>query len=242
MIVSTRHQVILEKEKRWKRRLYRLIPSYRFSNDIYEDAIKERLGESVRWVDLGCGRNELIDELSDSGATAVGLDRQTHPQLLRTPLRFVIGDVNNLPFADKSLDLLSANDVFEHLSSPISALAEMRRVLKPDGRVIVRTPNVLHPLILIGRLIPEKLKKRLIYWVFGVLSEDVFPTYYRANSYGRLMQLCKEAGFHDIKIQTVEDVHTAYGAFFFLSLFYYHLVNFKPLRYLRTCFVMVAKR
>lgn len=240
--MPTRHQVILEKEKRWKRHLQRWFPAYRFSNDIYEDAIKERLVEGVRWVDLGCGRNELIDEFGDYGATAVGLDYQIHPHLIRTPLRFVKGEAGMLPFADASLDLISANNVLEHLSNPVSALAEMQRVLKPGGRMIVRTSNALHPLILIGRLIPERFKKRLIYRAFGVTSEDVFPAYYRANSYGKLVRLCKKASFSDVSVQAVEDVHTAYGAFFFLSLFYYLLVSFKPLRHLRINFVVEVKR
>jgi SAM-dependent methyltransferase len=236
--VPTRHQVILEKELRWKRRLARLIPSYRFSNDIYENAVKKRLGEGVRWVDLGCGRNELLHELADSGALAFGLDAHRHPHLIHMASRFVMGDAAALPFGDESLDMVSANDVFEHLADPATVLSEIHRALKPNGYLILRTPNALHPLSLTARLIPEGLKKRLIYRVFGVSSQDVFPTLYRTNTLRRLHKLCRETGFRDVKLHAVEDVHTAYSLFFFPSLLYYFLVRFKPLSFLRSNLVV----
>ena len=99
--MSTRYAKILEREKRWRQRLYKWIPSYRFSNDIYEDAIKERLREYIYWVDLGCGKNELMDELQESGASGVGLDSQIHPQLIRKPHQhFIQADVAYIPCAD----------------------------------------------------------------------------------------------------------------------------------------------
>jgi len=241
--VPTRHQVILEKEKRWKRRLYRLIPSYRFSNDIYEDAVKERLGVGVRWVDLGCGRNELACELAECGAFACGLDCWIHPHLVHHPsTHFLQADVGVLPFKDKSIDLFTSNVLMEHLPDPASALKEMHRSLKPGGYMIFRTPNALHVLNLMLRLIPEGLKKKMINVVFGISSEDVFPTYYRANRLNVLRKLCRAAGFNEVRIQAIEDVHTAFGIFFLLSLLYYAFVRLKPLAFLRTNFVVVAKK
>ena len=241
--MPSRYQTILEKEKRWKRRLYRLIPSYRFSNDIYEDAIKERLGAGVRWVDLGCGRNELVCELEELSPSSWGLDCWVHPRLIRDPSpRFLQANVSHLPFVDGSLDLLSSNVLMEHLPDPASALREMHRVLKPGGYLIFRTPNALHALNLLLRVVPEGLKKKMIQAVFGISSEDVFPTYYRANRFSTLKKLCREAGFNKVRIQAIEDVHTAFGLFFFISLLYYALVRLKPLASLRTNFVVLAKK
>lgn len=241
--MPSRYHTILEKEQRWKRRLYRLIPTYRFSNDIYEDAIKARLKEGIRWVDLGCGKNGLIHELGGAGAEAYGLDCFTHSEIQRySPTRFIQADVNALPFANACLDLVSNNVLMEHLLDPGRALKEMYRTLKPGGYLIFRTPNALHLLNLLLRLTPEGLKRKMIASVFGVSPQDVFPTYYRANRLKVLGKLCREAGFGDVQITAVEDVHAAFGFFFVLSLFYYAIVCLKPLTFLRTNFVVVAQK
>lgn len=49
-------------------------------------------------------------------------------------------DIQAIPFAAESFDLVLANHVLEHVSSPDDALAEVRRVLKPGGYAILQTP------------------------------------------------------------------------------------------------------
>jgi SAM-dependent methyltransferase len=51
---------------------------------------------------------------------------------------FRSGDVYALDFQDSSFDVVHAHQVLQHLSEPVHALAEMRRVLKPDGLLAVR--------------------------------------------------------------------------------------------------------
>jgi SAM-dependent methyltransferase len=50
------------------------------------------------------------------------------------------GDATRLPFADSSLDLVMAFDLLEHLHDDDSAVAEVRRVLKPTGTYLVAVP------------------------------------------------------------------------------------------------------
>lgn len=49
-------------------------------------------------------------------------------------------DVENLSFADESLDLIISNDVFEHVPNPPKAFAECARVLKPGGIMLATIP------------------------------------------------------------------------------------------------------
>lgn len=49
-------------------------------------------------------------------------------------------DIQCMPFADDSVDLLLANHVLEHVDAPDLALAEIHRVLKPGGHAILQTP------------------------------------------------------------------------------------------------------
>jgi SAM-dependent methyltransferase len=50
------------------------------------------------------------------------------------------GDACALPFPDASFDLVLATDIIEHVDDDVLALGEIRRVLKPGGRVLVTVP------------------------------------------------------------------------------------------------------
>ena len=56
-------------------------------------------------------------------------------------MRFEVGDIYELPFSDASFDAALANGVVMHLSEPLRALAELRRVLRPGGVAGVRDPD-----------------------------------------------------------------------------------------------------
>lgn len=52
-------------------------------------------------------------------------------------VEFKVGDAHNLPFEDKSFDLVYSFDAFEHVSMPDKMLSEAKRVLKPGGKLIM---------------------------------------------------------------------------------------------------------
>jgi len=58
-------------------------------------------------------------------------------------VRFVRGDLERLPFADRSVAGLTSFQVIEHFADPGPCLGEMARVLRPDGEALVSTPNRL---------------------------------------------------------------------------------------------------
>lgn len=89
-------------------------------------------------ADLGCSAGYICDALADTGATVVGLDIDV-PGLGRARARFggqvtfLCGDGARLPIASKSLDVLVFNHIYEHVVDPDAVLAEIRRVLAPQG-------------------------------------------------------------------------------------------------------------
>ncbi|MEP5764921.1 MAG: methyltransferase domain-containing protein [Halieaceae bacterium] len=56
--------------------------------------------------------------------------------------RYKIGDANDLPFSDNSLDFIFSSHVFEHLANPYGHLEHWRDKLKPDGKVLAVVPDL----------------------------------------------------------------------------------------------------
>ena len=97
-------------------------------------------------LDVAGGTGIVSRALADRVARAVVLDNtpamidegRRHATAERlTNLEFVRGTVENLPFADKAFTLVVTRFALHHLTEPRQALAEMVRVCRPGGRVVV---------------------------------------------------------------------------------------------------------
>ncbi|MEU0548354.1 methyltransferase domain-containing protein [Micromonospora sp. NPDC005979] len=113
------------------------------------DALDLRPGHTV--VDVGCGPGTDLGRLADvvrADGLVVGVDRD--PGMLaeagrrladrpRVDLR--VGDVHALPLDDTSMDRARIDRVLMHVEDPASALAEVRRVLRPTGVLVVTEPD-----------------------------------------------------------------------------------------------------
>ena len=71
----------------------------------------------------------------------VGLDIDLPKALRRRYPRQVVGAAVVLPFRGATFDTVYAGELLEHVWEPYACLLEMRRVLKPGGRLILDTPN-----------------------------------------------------------------------------------------------------
>jgi SAM-dependent methyltransferase len=95
-----------------------------------------------RILDVGCGTGANLQMLSQFGA-AEGVDVSSDALDFcrsRGLTRVKQGAAEHLPFADAAFDLVTGLDVVEHLDDDIAGLREMRRVLGPDGRVVLFVP------------------------------------------------------------------------------------------------------
>jgi ubiquinone/menaquinone biosynthesis C-methylase UbiE len=104
-------------------------------------------------LDCGCGPGTITVGLAERVAPgmAIGLDieplqvaraRALADQTGLTSLRFVVGNVLTVPFPDALFDVVFAHNTLEHLSKPIEAMKEMKRLLKPGGLVAIRDPDL----------------------------------------------------------------------------------------------------
>jgi SAM-dependent methyltransferase len=75
-----------------------------------------------------------------------------------------VADTRALPFDDGAFDVVLSNstlDHFESLADMRAALAELRRVLEPGGRLVLTLDNGANPLVLLRNALPEALLSRL---------------------------------------------------------------------------------
>ena len=98
-----------------------------------------------RVLDVGCGEGAFAAELAGAGAHVVGIDvaeeplrraRARHPGL---DLRLVAPEAP-WELADASFDVVWAGEVIEHVFDTNGWLSEVRRVLRPGGRLLLSTP------------------------------------------------------------------------------------------------------
>ncbi|WP_295387966.1 class I SAM-dependent methyltransferase [uncultured Thiodictyon sp.] len=103
-------------------------------------AILARLGFELspdcRVLDFGCGAGRCVYDLLDHGfSNACGYDVKDYLEL-RDPAdraRFLITDSGQLPFADRSFDLIISDQVLEHVQDQVGMLRELHRVMRPGG-------------------------------------------------------------------------------------------------------------
>jgi SAM-dependent methyltransferase len=93
-------------------------------------------------VDIGCGSGGNMKLLAHHADVVMGLDRSPAALELAAAHGFQTANADGqaIPFADCSVDLLSALDVLEHLDDDMRALEEFHRVLRPDGLLLVTVP------------------------------------------------------------------------------------------------------
>lgn len=108
------------------------------------------LRPGMRLLDVGCGPGTITVDLAAAVAPGevVALDASAEVlDVARTNARaagadgalsFRTGDVYRLPFEDDSFDVVHAHQVLQHLSDPVAALREMRRVCVRGGIVAAR--------------------------------------------------------------------------------------------------------
>jgi 2-polyprenyl-3-methyl-5-hydroxy-6-metoxy-1,4-benzoquinol methylase len=145
-----------------------------------------------RLLDIGCGNGRYVAAMAALGWQAVGVEPEVGVSRLARHLSdagvIVGGHAEDLPFGARAFDVVTLWHVLEHLLSPARALAEVQRVLRPGGVLLLETPNV------------ESSQSRLFgrYWFHldpprhrFLLSPATIRAYLSIN------------GFQDIQVKTI---------------------------------------
>lgn len=91
-------------------------------------------------LEVGCGRGHLLHLLQRQGARAVGVDANPQAVAQGATTGMQVADATALPFDDASFDALVSVHTIEHLPQLDAGLAEMVRVVRPGGRLLLIYP------------------------------------------------------------------------------------------------------
>jgi SAM-dependent methyltransferase len=153
-------------------------------------------------LDVGCGPGTITMDLAElvgpTGSVtalertpdALALARQEAERRDATNLHFAVGDVQELDQPDDTFDVVHAHQVLQHVSDPVQALREMRRVCRPGGIVAARESDyggfVWHPAL-------AELDRWLEVYCEVARANDAEPDAGR-----RLLSWAQEAGLSDV--------------------------------------------
>lgn len=123
--------------------------------DYFWDALLEIAPDAPAILDVGSGRGDLWQHnmarlpadwspvLTDLSAGMLR-DNQAHIGALAKRARYAVNDVQALPFADNTFDLIFANYMLYHVPDITQAVHELRRVLKSNGALLAMTNGARH--------------------------------------------------------------------------------------------------
>jgi SAM-dependent methyltransferase len=119
----------------------------------YQEAVMQPLyGEAMvatgitsgtRLLDAGCGAGLFCRLAAALGASVTGLDAAEGLLSVareRSPgMDFRVGEMESLPFDDRTFDLVTGFNSFQYAADPVNALREAARVTRPTGRILIAT-------------------------------------------------------------------------------------------------------
>lgn len=112
-------------------------------------ALVDSTGATGRAMDAGCGAGQMVAELAGRGFSAAGFDvsanmvTATQKLLARRALNAEVVQANGeaLPHPTDSFDVVTALGYIEYFPSPPKAVAELARLTRPGGHLVITSPN-----------------------------------------------------------------------------------------------------
>ena len=154
---------------------------------------RERIGKSLKVLDVGCGDGTYSKTILDMGNEVYGID--IRPERVRSAkqkgIKAKVADLTkSLPFRDEFFDLVHAAEILEHIYDTEFFLHEVKRVLKKNGVLVVTVPNIAclpNRIRVILGLYPKYIAPARRHWGVG--------EHIRAFTKGMLTELLERNGF-----------------------------------------------
>lgn len=117
---------------------------------LHRYALAQELVSGKRVLDIACGTGYGSNLLAQKAESVDGVDidetviMKAAVRYKQKNLVFTKGSVEKIPFDNSSFDVVVSFETLEHITEHDSMMAEMKRVLKPGGILIISTPDKLN--------------------------------------------------------------------------------------------------
>ena len=101
-----------------------------------ESTLRDRVRRGARVADVGCGEQPLRSLIEELGGSYTGIDIAQNS----VGNVDVVADIESIPLPAESFDLLLCSEVLEHVSNTTAAFAELARLCKTGGSIVLTTP------------------------------------------------------------------------------------------------------
>ena len=141
-------------------------------------------------LDIGCGNGTFLSFMKDIGWRTFGteISQKAVDNALKNGHNVFLGNISDANYSDEYFDVVTLNNVLEHIPEPVRLLKEIYRILKPGGELIICVPNFSS----FSRKIFNK------YWDALVIPEHLH--HFTSESLKRLAEV---SGFNNIFIKGI---------------------------------------
>jgi len=200
---------------------------------------------NIYLLDAGCGwRNNSVSKCLNKNIVAVGAD--VDKQSLKENISYehlVLCNLEFLPFKNNTFSIITNKNVLEHLEHPTEVFKEFNRSSKENCTLLFLLPNILNPLMILGKITSTKLHKKMMKLLLKRNETDIFNTFFKCNSINRLDKIANRYNFKKVKFSMCGD----FTMFIFnnvvlnMWILYDIMTNFYPLQNFKMLIVVKYK-
>ncbi len=232
----------------WIDRTYYATYGDRWDDGMLRDRVLAAINPNTEILDIGAGRGGK-EEMNFKGRSRYVAGVDPDPAVLQNPhldeARVQDPPAYAIPYPDDRFDVVFCNSVIEHITDADAFFGEIRRVLRPGGVFIAKTPNRHHYVASMARITPHAFHD----WynrLRGRASHDTFPTTYACNSSSDIVAVCERQELEIVKLDIVEGrpeyLRLSFPTYL-LGLAYERLVNaFAMLKNIRCVIFMELRK
>ena len=189
--------------------------------------IKKELNRSLKVVDVGCGdgivTQHIINSLTNEDVVyGVDYDLVRLKRLAsKINIKIIEGDATNLPIENDFADIVTIHHVMEHIPDETKAITELKRIMKPDGYLIIGVP---HEGGILGKIL--RIVHRRMYNSEKNLKHGWHVNFYSRNS---MTKKLKKQGLNVIEIKGIGAIFPFFPIHYFIlkRRFLFRIGNWK---------------
>lgn len=166
------------------------------------DKITREISKGTVVLDVACGTGLIAEKMAAKAKNVVAVDLSENMIAQATSkqkaldienIEYRVEDAYHLPFGDGIFDMATCINALHNMQNPEKALSEIRRVLKPGGKLIVS---------IVG--IGTSLRFKIMFTLMRVFQKLPLPVFHKVNL-NQAADIVKRAGFEVIKNEQIKD-------------------------------------